>query len=543
MNSIDMRTVVLSYIISNGISIVVITSLWLQDRKRFAGPGFWLGNAILQFLGLLLIALRGILPNLISVTFSNTFVVGGIILLYIGLERFVGKPGRQVHNAILLGVYFLVYAYYTLEVPSLLARTILLCLGLIATCSQCAWLLLHRVGPVIRPITRSLGWIFVAYCLINLLRITVDLLAPTGNDFFHSNAFDTLVVLTYQMLYIILTLGLVLMVNRRLLLDLEQDIAQRREAEIRLRKLSRAVEQSPASIMITNTEGRIEYINPRFTQQTGYSAEEVLGQNPRLLQSGQTPREIYTQLWEALTHGREFHAEFVNKKKNGDLYYESASLSPIMNSRGEITHFLAVTENITDRKKAEAEIQRLQTELREQAIRDPLTGLYNRRYLNESLERELAQAEHENHPVSFVMIDLDHFKQLNDAYGHLGGDAVLKRLAAQVLSQSRVSDIICRYGGEEFLAVLPNTSAANTFQIAERWRRTFLDSTLPIETAHVRSTISCGISEFPTHGRTAEELIAAADKAMYQAKAAGRNQVIIGQSDRIEAALNSETVD
>lgn len=789
MNFIDMRTVILGYIISNAICAVVIGSLWLQGRRRFAGLGLWLADFVMQFVALLLVALRTLIPDFISATVSNAMIIGGTILLYMGLEQFVGKPSKQTHNAILLGAFTFIHAYFLLVVPSLDVRTIILSLGLLVICSQCAWLMLHRVDAELRSITRTLGIVFLVYCLVSIIRIFVDLIMPSGNDFFRLSVFETALVMIYQMLFIILALGLFLMVNRRLLMDLERDIIERKqmvellslseekffkafhaspdaitlsrmsdgayvevndgfsrlyqysreealassstglgiwadpqarnefvailqtrnhvrdfecnlriksgtilqclvtgeviylnqEAHIlsitrditekkkaeekllqlsraveqspvcivitntagdieyvnprfsqitgygpeeavgrnprllksgltspetyrqlwdtitaggewrgefanrkkngelyyesasispimdisgsithyiavkeditdskraaeKLQQLSRAVEQSPSSILITDTDGRIEYVNPRFTQLTGYSLEEVRGKNPRFLQSGQTAPETYLQLWEALTHGKEFRCEFVNKKKNGDLYYESAILSPIIDSHGVVTHYLAVNEDITERKSAEAQIRQLQEQLREQAIRDALTGLYNRWYLNESLERELARSLRENYPISFVMIDIDHFKRLNDTFGHLAGDTVLEKLAAQILSQSRAGDIICRYGGEEFLAVLPNTKAEFAFQIAERWRKAFQNSSLPIESHRVSATISCGISEFPLHGANGDELIDAADKAMYQAKAAGRNQVIIWRCDRVEKPASAQSL-
>lgn len=311
------------------------------------------------------------------------------------------------------------------------------------------------------------------------------------------------------------------------MLFLFHDISHHKDAENKLRQLSRAVEQSPVSIVITDTNGSIEYINPRFTQVTGYTLEEALGQNPRILKTDMTSPETHQQLWDTITAGREWHGEFVNRKKNGDIYFESASISPILDAQGNITHYVAVKEDITERKLAEERIRLLQVELREQAIRDPLTGLYNRRYLNEVLERELARAEREDYPVSFIMIDIDHFKDVNDKYGHSAGDAVLRTLAKQIMAQTRAGDIVCRYGGEEFLAILPNVTVEIAYQITERWRRLFMGSTMPLEYVGVKATISCGISSFPHHGSTSHELITAADKAMYLAKKSGRNRVVI----------------
>jgi len=144
-----------------------------------------------------------------------------------------------------------------------------------------------------------------------------------------------------------------------------RDITERNRAEEELRELSHAVEQSPVSIVITDTNGAIEYVNPKFMQLTGYSHEEIIGKNPRILKSGETPAEEYKRLWEIITSGGEWQGEFHNKKKNGELYWESAVISPITNERGVITRFLAVKEDITERKYAEVERDRLIVSLQE----------------------------------------------------------------------------------------------------------------------------------------------------------------------------------
>ena len=135
-----------------------------------------------------------------------------------------------------------------------------------------------------------------------------------------------------------------------------RDITKARAAEERLRQLSRAVEQSPATVVITDTRGHIEYVNPKFTETTGYTFEEAIGKNPRLLKSGELSAERYKELWKTITSGNEWVGEFHNKKKNGELYWELASISPIFDDHGVITHFVAVKEDITDRKRAEKEL-------------------------------------------------------------------------------------------------------------------------------------------------------------------------------------------
>jgi diguanylate cyclase (GGDEF)-like protein/PAS domain S-box-containing protein len=327
-----------------------------------------------------------------------------------------------------------------------------------------------------------------------------------------------------------------------------RDITERKQADEKLQQLSRAVEQSPASIVITNTDGIIEYVNPRFTLVTGYTSEEVLGKNPRFLRTDQTPQGTHSTLWNAITIGNEWQGEFVNRKKNGELYYESAIISPILDAQGVTTHYLAVKEDITARKRAEEQLQQanqqlqiqltanelLQVELREQAIRDPLTGLYNRRYLNETLERELARAERETYSVSFIMSDIDHFKIINDTFGHPVGDIILKNLADELTSHARVGDIICRYGGEEFLVILPGVSTEIAHQIAERSRKSFQELRVEYGGFEIRATLSSGVATFPENGKKGAELIALADLAMYQAKSDGRNRVVICQTKTSE---------
>lgn len=147
------------------------------------------------------------------------------------------------------------------------------------------------------------------------------------------------------------------------LVGIGHDVAARKQAEEQLRKLSLAVEQSPVSIVITDVDGTIEYLNPKFTHLTGYTLEEAKGKNPRILKSGATPTVLYKQLWDTIKAGNEWHGEFQNKKKNGETYYESALISPIFDKTGRITHFLATKEDITSRKNAEEEIRQKVEEL------------------------------------------------------------------------------------------------------------------------------------------------------------------------------------
>ncbi len=193
------------------------------------------------------------------------------------------------------------------------------------------------------------------------------------------------------------------------------DITERKQIEDKLRKLSRAVEQSPSSIMITNIFGDIEYVNPRFSELTGYKQEEVVNQNPRLLKSGSTSSNEYKKLWELISNGKKWSGEFLNKKKNGELYWESASISPIIDSRGKITHYLTIKEDITEKKKVEKELilakekaeesDRLKSEFLAQMsheIRSPINVILS---YNSFLKEELEDKLDSNLESSFTSID------------------------------------------------------------------------------------------------------------------------------------------
>jgi len=213
---------------------------------------------------------------------------------------------------------------------------------------------------------------------------------------------------------------------------------------------------------------------------------------------------------------------------------------PVRNEAGEVYRTAAIVEDITQRRQTEdklkaanerllaqvEEIQRLQADLRDQAIRDPLTGLYNRRYLSETLDRELARAAREHYSVSLAIIDCDGFKQVNDTHGHLAGDLVLKQLGVLLSRQTRASDLVCRVGGDEFLWVFPNLAASVAAERADQCRRAFEESAVHFGPAAVRATISIGIATFPDCGATSHELLMAADRALYLAKSQGRNRVV-----------------
>jgi len=179
------------------------------------------------------------------------------------------------------------------------------------------------------------------------------------------------------------------------------------------------------------------------------------------------------------------------------------------------------------------EVQRLQAELHEQAIHDPLTGLYNRRYLSDALAREIMQAQRANSTLTFVMADIDHFKFVNDSYGHQAGDEVLVQVASLLKKHARGSDIACRYGGEEFLLVFPGTSLELARKRAEEIQHNCAALSIQHEGKNIAVMLSFGVAAYPDHGQQWEQIIVKADKALYQSKCNGRNQVTVFRDEEL----------
>ena len=293
-------------------------------------------------------------------------------------------------------------------------------------------------------------------------------------------------------------------------------IASLGEKETAVKKLSVAVEQSPSIVVITDARGVIEYVNPKFCEVTGYSREEAMGENPRILKSGEMDPATYRQLWEHIVAGEEWRGEFHNKRKDGSCYWAAASITGIRNEAGEITHFLSMQEDITARKEAE-------TRLMNMAMLDNLTGLANRNLLQDRLNQQLAHAERHQATIGLLFIDLDHFKQVNDTLGHAIGDQLLKAFADTLVGCVRKSDTVARLGGDEFIIMLTDIAGPDIPSVIARKIVDALQSPFDLEGHQVAAHASIGIAIYPFDGRDDETLLRNADLAMYNAKQFSRN--------------------
>ncbi|MCE2948017.1 MAG: putative bifunctional diguanylate cyclase/phosphodiesterase [bacterium] len=301
----------------------------------------------------------------------------------------------------------------------------------------------------------------------------------------------------------------------------DRDIAQRR-------LLSAAVEASNDLVLITDPAFRIEYVNRAFVQVTGYDPDEVLGRHPRFLQGRKTPGTALDRLRARMRAGRAVRAELVNYRKDGSAFWMDLSVVPVTGSDGQIEHWVSVGRDVSERKQAEQEITRL-------AMEDYLTGLPNRRAAEARLQLEWNRARRTRSPFALALLDIDHFKRVNDQFGHEVGDRTLRHVAQVVKSTLRGGDWVSRWGGEEFVICFHGLDAAGALAAGERMRKHVKASPFaagPAGPAELEVTVSLGVSVYRPAVDSAAQMLAEADGLLYEAKQGGRDRVLcIGAAD------------
>ena len=299
-----------------------------------------------------------------------------------------------------------------------------------------------------------------------------------------------------------------------------EDITERKHAEAELRIAARAFD-SQDGMMITDAHGIILRVNRAFTEITGYTSDEAVGQTPRLLQSGRHNADFYRAMWETINRTGGWQGEIWDRRKNGEVYLKWLTISTVKADDGAITHYIGVHFDITERKKAEEEIKKL-------AFFDQLTGLPNRILLLDRLKQAMTASARSGNHGALLFIDLDNFKTLVDTLGHDIGDLLLKQAAQRLTTCVREGDTVARLGGDEFVVVLASIDASEreaasaTEAVAEKILAT-LAATYQLDNYVYRNTASIGVTLFNGAAISIDELMKQADLTMYKAKSAGRN--------------------
>ncbi|HET6718015.1 MAG TPA: EAL domain-containing protein, partial [Rhodocyclaceae bacterium] len=288
----------------------------------------------------------------------------------------------------------------------------------------------------------------------------------------------------------------------------------RREAESSVRLLGQAVEQSTSMVVITNAGGDILYVNRAFTAIMGYSADEVIGHNPRMFSAGDTRHATYAEMWENIARGTPWSGELRDRKKDGGEIWVAASIAPVIDQAGVITHFVAVHQDVTERKSATERAHYL-------AYHDVLTGLPNRTLFNDRLAVALAAAERASSHLAVLLLDLDDFTAINDTLGHAAGDLLISAVADRLRNSdtfARAGGSTSRLGGDEFAIILTEIDGMpGATTVAERLSQLFANPFL-VAQDNVRAEASIGIALYPEHGDTGSDLLRRADLALHAAK-------------------------
>ena len=354
---LDIKTIMLMYAIVNIVCALVMAFVWYQNRKHFAGMSFWLADLVLQAGGALLIVLRGLVPDFVSMVVANTMILAGIIIIYIGLERFLGKRSSQIHNYVLLAVFVAIATYFTLIQPSLEARNINISVMTVIFTFQCYWLMVHRVSPDMRRVTRwcrcSLRWLRSGQCHTNCQVIIVPL---QSNDFFKSGTFETLMILSYIILAIGLICGLILMVNRRLLNEVQ---AKAEQAQRERDRAQTYFDMAGTMLVAINADGKISAINKKGCEILECDEQNIIGKD---WFNNATPERMRTQaqsIFKRIMKGEietfEYVEGFAVLSKSGREKLISWHNSVIKDDNGKIIGILRSGEDVTEQKRMEEE--------------------------------------------------------------------------------------------------------------------------------------------------------------------------------------------
>lgn len=293
-----------------------------------------------------------------------------------------------------------------------------------------------------------------------------------------------------------------------------KDITETKVLETKLHQAASIFNNTVEGVMITDSHNLILSVNPAFSKITGYTEDEVVGKNPRFLNSGRHDKEFYQRMWRHLTDDGYWQGEIWNRRKNGEVYAEWLTLNTVLDDGGKVKNYIGVFADITSLKKSQEDFEY-------KAHHDPLTQLPNRLLLKSRLEHALVRVIRSKELTVILYIDLDNFKPVNDQYGHQTGDILLQMVAERLLNNVRIQDTVARWGGDEFLILLEEAQEESIVGIAQKLIRA-LSEPYVINQQTILISISIGIS-LSSDDMSADQIINNADHALYQAKNSGRN--------------------
>ncbi len=501
----DIKTLVMCNFLINLVNVFVLANVWRQNRTVFDGLHCLMLDMALQASGFLLLLLRGVLPDAVTMVVPNVFFILGALTVLYGLERFFGLKSRYGLHMAMMALYIAALFYLGLIAPNLALREIVISFMIAFTTAQIAWLLGRRIEASFRRMARFTLFVFILYVTCNVIRMALLMaFPPQTSDFFKSHALDAAFIGVYLCLSVLVAMSLILLINRRLL----------EEMTFQKEKYQMSFQQVPYAILLTKlSSGEIIEVNGGFEQISGFCAQEAVG-NTTLGLKIWLREEDRAHVVEALSQNRPIsNYQMHFRHKNGSIMtgLMSSSVVTIHDEKCMLTTVSDITEQ-----------SRLNEKLHDMALRDGLTGLSNRSLFYDRFALAAATALREGRKMAILIMDLDAFKAINDDYGHQTGDRVLIEVGRRLSGRLRSGDTVARFGGDEFIFLIWNISERQDLTgLIQR----ILDSFIPpveISPFTIPVSLSSGVAMFPDDGTDIDELIRKADEAMYRVKETGK---------------------
>lgn len=529
---IKLDILTLAFILSLTLVTQVI-ALFLQYRvnKTYSGIGCWLLGSSLMALGFIFMPLLTVKSLEMLARIANPLVILGHIFLYIGILQFLNKKLNQWIPISIFLVFTLSYYNYMYFNNDISARTVVVQATIAIISFMISYQLFFKNDRLISCSANFTATVFLVYGCFSTLRTFLAIMLPPMRSY--SDQAATLIVgfIVPIIISALWTFGLIIMVNQRL----------NNENQVEKEKLQLVFNTSPDAELITQlNEGLFVDVNSGFSVLTGYTRAEVIGTATlKIIWHNIADQKSFTT--KLNDQGICVNEEFLFQRKDGSQFV--GMISGRIIAINTVPHIISVIRDITERKLAEQQIQKLVQQLEIEkntaqlnSITDSLTGLANRRYFDEALRTEFYRMKRSGSTLSLIMLDVDYFKNFNDRYGHLAGDECLRLVGTTLRTiVGRAPDIVARYGGEEFVVILPETDKNGAKSLGERIRKAVEELAIPHAASDIAEcvTVSLGVVTVYTNRLASpEKVVSLADEALYCAKKGGRNQIAVATAIR-----------
>lgn len=526
----DTKTLLITGLwMSFAISLGMLLVFW--TRRTYPGFGHWVAAHLSRTLGVALLLLQpSPLPAWLTIIVANYLLLASFLFNVRGTMRFRGRALHYGWEVAVSVSFCALFAYFTYVVPSVNARIVVLSGYFFGLSLWLIRILLTRRPPYFGSADLWLTAAFTGWALVSLIRgiHTLSLGTPIADLMSATHIQSVSVPILFMLLSALLVaLGQIIMNTQRLEYDyrlvqqsLEQDITARQKVEKALReseeKFRLAFNNANNGMCLVDLDGRIIQVNRKMSDIFGYGPQqlETMTVNDLALpeDTAKSPEFIRHALQGKVDSGL-FEKRY--RHRQGHIIHAQIASALVRDAQGQPRYFISHVQDITEHK-------RMQETLRDQAIRDPLTGLFNRRYLDETLPRELQRCRRDGRPLAVSMLDIDHFKPLNDNHGHEVGDRVLQAVGTALQRFLRGSDVACRYGGEELTLILPGLSLEHARTRMEELRLILRQQHHDLPPI----TVSIGVAVTEPTQADGDTVLARADAALYEAKAQGRDRVV-----------------